>query len=165
MNQWISEKAGDPIYHYGKQQIYATYDPSSLSEDLGNDAIKASEYGINNLKYIMKNLNNWFEDQDPDYSHRETLYTQIINQYKRYLNHVMVSIGGLYLHEKQVGDPYPTYQSVPKAKQEASLQFILKEIKDMNWLEDKELLKNISFKKSEINEIVIAIISPPILVR
>ena len=156
LNQWISEKAGDPIYRYGKQQIYATYDPTSLTEDLGDDAIKASEYGIKNLKYIMKNLNNWFADQDPDYSHREGLYSQIISQYKRYLNHVMVSIGGIYLYEKQAGDPYPTYQSVPKAKQKAALQFILKEIKDMSWLEeDKELLKMISLKKSTLTDMQI----------
>ncbi len=54
----IDEKAGDPMYRYGAQQIkfmlFGHYDPSSLSEDLGDDPIKASNYGIKNLKYITK---------------------------------------------------------------------------------------------------------------
>ena len=28
-------------------------DPSSQTEDLGDDAIKASEYGIKNLKFVL----------------------------------------------------------------------------------------------------------------
>lgn len=59
---WVDEKAGDPIYRYGKQQIASRYDPSAIEEDLGDDPIKAGSYGISNLKYILKNLNTWIED-------------------------------------------------------------------------------------------------------
>ena len=58
----MDEKAGDPIYRYGKQQIASRYDPSAIEEDLGDDPIKAGSYGISNLKYILKNLNTWIED-------------------------------------------------------------------------------------------------------
>ena len=73
LESWIDEHAGDPIYRYGKQQVIARYDPSALEEDLGDDAIKAGNYGIKNLKYIVANMNNWFVD-DTDGSHRENLY-------------------------------------------------------------------------------------------
>ena len=62
LESWIDEHAGDPIYRYGKQQVIARYDPSALEEDLGDDAIKAGDYGIKNLKYIVANMNDWFVD-------------------------------------------------------------------------------------------------------
>ena len=90
-------------YRYGKQQIWTMYDPSSLSEDLGDDAMVASEYGIKNLKYILSNLNNWFANSDKDYKHRFSLYNEVVQQYVRYLNHVFANIGGIYLTERYEG--------------------------------------------------------------
>ena len=55
MEQWVDEYAGDPIYRYGRQQIQSRYDPSAIEEDLGDDPMKASEYGVKNLKYILSN--------------------------------------------------------------------------------------------------------------
>ena len=83
LESWIDEHAGDPIYRYGKQQVIARYDPSALEEDLGDDAIKAGDYGIKNLKYIVANMNDWFVD-DTDGSHRENLYNELgIQHYLR----------------------------------------------------------------------------------
>ncbi|MEI3419730.1 MAG: zinc-dependent metalloprotease [Butyricimonas faecihominis] len=53
LESWVDEKAGDPRYRYGRQQIYSRYDPSAIEEDLGDDPMKAGEYGIKNLKYIL----------------------------------------------------------------------------------------------------------------
>jgi len=152
LDRWISEKAGDPLYRYGKQQIYARYDPSSLEEDLGNDPVKAGTYGIRNLKYIIQNMNTWLAQDDPDYSHRELLYNQLISQYQRYLNNVMVNIGGLYLYEKKAGDPYSTYQAVPKEVQRNSLKFIMSQLRDMEWLENKDIISNIDLKQLKAKE-------------
>ena len=57
--EWILEHAGDPMYRFGHQQVGDIHDPSSQTEDLGDDAIKASEYGIANLKRIVPNLMDW----------------------------------------------------------------------------------------------------------
>ena len=37
------------MYRFGRQQA-GVIDPSSQTEDLGDDAVLASEYGIKNLK-------------------------------------------------------------------------------------------------------------------
>ena len=152
LDRWISEKAGNPIYRYGKQQIRSKYDPSSMTEDLGDDPVKAGEYGIRNLKYIMQHLNTWFVNDDKDFSHREILYGQLINQFKRYLNNVMMNIGGMYLYEKNEGDPYPTYKSVPKEVQRKSLQFLLEQLKDVSWLENETMVRNFSLDQSPVKE-------------
>ena len=46
LNSWILEHAGDPMYRFGHQQVGDVVDPSSQTEDLGDDAILASTYGF-----------------------------------------------------------------------------------------------------------------------
>lgn len=159
LTRWISEKAGDPIYRYGKQQLSLILDPTSLSEALGDDAVKASEYGIKNLKYILSNLNTWFDANDKDYTHRGMLYNEILQQYGRYLNHVFFNIGGIYLNEKYVGDPRPSYQSVPKEKQKQALKFLMTQAKEIEWVENKELLKNFPLIGSPAYDIQSSLVS------
>ena len=159
LNQWVREKADDPMYRYGKQQIWTHYDPSSLSEDLGDDAMIASEYGIKNLKYILSNLNNWFTDSDKDYKHRFSLYNEIVQQYVRYLNHVYANIGGIYLTERYEGDPRPSYEAVPKEKQKRALQFMMAQVRDIDWIENKDLLKNFTLIGSPSSDIQSEVVS------
>ena len=138
LESWIDEHAGDPIYRYGKQQVIARYDPSALEEDLGDDAIKAGDYGIKNLKYIVANMNNWFVD-DTDGSHRENLYNELGNQYYRYLKNVMHNVGGIYLTEVKPGTAGKTFQSVPKELQRNSFVWVIKQLKNSDWLHNTGL--------------------------
>ena len=137
----IDEKAGDPLYRYGRQQFsdtgYGIFDPSALAEDLGDDPIKAGEYGIRNLKYILPNMNNWIKDDD-DASLRQELYVQLANQYYRYLTNVMYQIGGVYLNEvkESVGKPVVP---VDKARQKESLAWVVAQLRTCDWINLPEL--------------------------
>lgn len=146
LDKWITEKSNDPIYRYGKQQIYYRIDPSAMEEDLGDDAMKAATYGVNNLKYLLKNLNEWVGDEDKDFRFRENIYNEAIYQYVRYLNHVIFNIGGVYLNERYAGDARPSYKSVETEKQKRATQFILAQLKDLSWLDDESLLKNFEIR-------------------
>jgi hypothetical protein len=149
LRKWISEKAGNKIFRYGKQQVYSILDPSSQTEDIGDDAIKSSEYGIKNLKYIIKHANEWVADEDIDRSFRDNILIQMSMQYKRYIDHVAANIGGIYLNETFEGDPLPTYQSVSKEKQIRALKFLLKQVKDVDWFEDNDLFHNVTIGRSK----------------
>lgn len=141
LESWVDEKAGDPRYRYGRQQIYSRYDPSAIEEDLGDDPVKAAEYGIKNLKYILSNLGEWVND-DADFTHREELYKQLANQYYRYIMNVMYNVGGIYLTEVKDGTKRQRHEPVAKEKQRASLAWILKEFKSSDWLSKTDLKKN-----------------------
>lgn len=141
LESWVDEKAGDPRYRYGRQQIYSRYDPSAIEEDLGDDPVKAAEYGIKNLKYILSNLGEWVND-DADFTHREELYKQLANQYYRYIMNVMYNVGGIYLTEVKDGTKGQRHEPVAKEKQRASLAWILKEFKSSDWLSKIDLRKN-----------------------
>ena len=79
VKKWIAEKAGDPIFRYGKRQrLLTTFDPTALPNDLGDDALKASTYGIKNLKYILENMNDWLDSQDVDFEYRNVLYRYLV---------------------------------------------------------------------------------------
>ncbi len=141
LESWVDEKAGDPRYRYGRQQIQSRYDPSAIEEDLGDDPMKAAEYGIKNLKYILSNLGEWVND-DTDFTHREELYKQLANQYYRYIMNVMYNVGGIYLTEVKDGTKGQRHEPVAKEKQRASLAWILKEFKSSDWLSKTDLKKN-----------------------
>jgi hypothetical protein len=145
LDQWIVAKKGDPMYRYGRQGN--PYDPSTQSEDLGNDAMKASDYGIQNLKRIVPNLIKWTSEMDKpykDYDDLEELYGQVLAQYNRYMGHVKTNIGGVYEIYKAIGQEEPVYTHVEKAKQEEAMAFIQKELfATQDWLTDKAITSRI----------------------
>ena len=134
LRKFISDHSSDLAYRYGKQQHKAKIDPSSFDEDLGDDPVKAAQYGLENLKYIAANMNDWLVE-DVDYTYRQALFKQMVAQYQRYLNQVLCNIGGIYLNERFEGDALDSYSVVPAERQKASVAFILEKCKDMDWLD------------------------------
>lgn len=141
LTRMVDEKADDDRYRYGAQGAYL--DPRSLTEDLGDDVVEASAYGIENLKYIMDHLNEWVGNEDTDYTYRERIRNGIIIQYVRYLNHLYANVGGIYLNKKYVGDSRPHYRSVPGQKQQEAFLMLLDEVKQSDWLENEAVVKNL----------------------
>lgn len=161
LESWIDEKAGDPLYRYGKQQVYSRYDPRALEEDLGDDPMKASDYGIKNLKYILSNLNKWIQD-DEDAEFRQQVYNQIVTQYARYIQNVVYCIGGIYLNEAKEGTKEKRYQAVPRERQKAAMQWVMKQLRNTDWLDNEEVCANfkLHMKKSALlNQAVASIMT------
>jgi hypothetical protein len=143
LNEWIKEKAGQPEYRFGAQQ-WRTVDPSSQTEDLGDDAVKASTLGIANLKVILPNLIKWSAEDGEDYSDLKELYGQIFNQLNRYMGHVSSNIGGVYKYTKTHDEKGIVYTHVPKIKQEMAVAFINTELFETpKWLIVPEILDRI----------------------
>lgn len=124
LNKWTVKKAGDPLYFYGKQTS-TLIDPRSQSEDLGDDAIKASTYGITNLKRILPNIEKWTYEEGKPYSDLQELYGEVITQFTRYMGHVRANIGGIYENNKTYDQKGAVYTHVPKQKQKDALDFIM----------------------------------------
>ena len=164
-SRWITEASADPIYRYGKQQFGSIVDPKSQTEDLGDDAVAASEYGIRNLRYILGNLDRWYAPEDEDYTCRSDMYSNIVNQYVTYIGHVYANVGGIYLNERMEGDPVEAVACVPREKQRRALQFLLREIKQLQWLDNEALLQKISIlgsPRTAVREALIrAVINAP----
>lgn len=145
LDKWILEKQGDPVYRFGRQGN--NYDPSTQSEDLGDDAMKASDYGIKNLKRILPNLMQWTaEAYKPfkDYSDLNEMYGQVIGQYNRYMGHVRTNVGGVYEIFKSAGQGDAVYIHVEKATQKRAVQFVNKELfATPSWLMDEQIISRV----------------------
>ncbi|WP_396636916.1 zinc-dependent metalloprotease [Maribacter sp. R77961] len=140
LDSWILKHAGDPLYRFGHQQVGDIVDPSSQTEDLGDDAIKASTYGIANLKRIVPKLVEWTKEDGKNYDDLETLYGQVISQYNRYMGHVSNNIGGVYEHHKTYEQEGAVYTPVAKAHQANCMTFIQEELfQTPDWLLDQDI--------------------------
>lgn len=122
LNKWILAKANDPKYWFGTETN--PDDPRSQSEDLGDDAMIASEYGIKNLKYTMPNLVKWTSTANKDYSDLKAMYLEITTQFNRYLGHVTKNVGGIYETPKTNEQAGAVYQNTPKIKQARAIAFL-----------------------------------------
>ena len=112
LNSWILEKANDPKYKFGKQS--SSFDPQSQTEAIGNNPIKASTYGIKNLKYVAENLPKWTSDQTNDYADLEELYGELLGVMSRYVGHVVTNVGGVYENLKTPEQEGSVYTVVDK---------------------------------------------------
>jgi hypothetical protein len=164
LEKMISEKIKDPMYRYGRQQIYTRFDPSAQTEDLGDDQIKATQYAINNLKYITQNINDWVKDEDPDFSFRQKMGFSIINiQFYWYFTHVLANIGGVYQYEKYEGDAGPAYQSVPEDIQRKSMLFLLDALENLSWMNNQELGNNVGSIYGNPSEYLRSVLFPYVM--
>ena len=149
LDQWILAHAGDPLYRFGHQQAGDVVDPSSQTEDLGDDAVKASTYGIANLKRIVPNLATWIAEDGKKYDDLGTLYEQVLSQYNRYMGHVSNNIGGVYENYKTFDQEGAVYTPVAKERQKNSLAFVQKELfTTPEWLLDQDIFNKIEYSGS-----------------
>ena len=158
----IEAKAGDPLYRYGAQQMatsaaYGSYDPSARTEDLGDDPIKSSDYGIRNLKYILPRMNEWIGADDEDFTHRGDLYTQLTNQYYRYIGNVMAQVGGIYLNNVKDGSAVKPSVPVARKVQRASLKWVVSQLRSSSWINEPSVTSNLPLAAPQSNKICAAV--------
>ncbi len=99
-------------------------DPRSQSEDLGDDAVLASDYGIKNLKRVVPNLVEWTSEPNDAYNNLEDMHKAVVGQYSRYLYHVLKYIGNNYITKRTVDEKGIVNQPVPKAKVKAAIDYV-----------------------------------------
>ena len=142
LDKWIRDNENSLMHRFGSAGI----DPSSQTEDLGDDAVKASEYGILNLKRIVPNLNKWTSEDGKDYSDLQTMYGQVLSQFNRYMGHVSSNIGGVYQYYKTYDQEGPVYTHVEKSHQKKCMNFLNDQLFETpTWMIDNNILNKIEF--------------------
>ncbi len=120
-------------------------DPRAQREDLSDDAVAASNYGIMNLKRIIGQLPEWNAEEGDQYRNVSRMYTQLTGQYNRYLGHVANNIGGRFVTYRSIEQPGPVYEAVPKDRQKAALNFLNENLfQKPTWLIDVPYMYNMT---------------------
>lgn len=144
LDRWIREKQGDPIYRFGNQQGFLPVDPSSQTEDIGNDAMLASGYGIANLKRVVPNLIAWTTEEHNSYEDLEEMYGELLGQWAQLVSHVIANVGGVYRTPNKPSQGSGIYAPVPAATQRRAMAFLREHaFTTPGWLLDEELQRRI----------------------
>lgn len=135
----------NPRTYFGTYELGNQNDPRNQAEDLGDNAMKASAYGIKNLKYILKNLPLWTKEEVDQNENISEMYAQLTSQYRRYMGHVTANIGGVYETIKTSEQGEPVYEVTPKSKQKEAVAFLHAQLFETpRWLLDKNILNRIN---------------------
>ncbi len=126
-------------------------DPRSQNEDLGNDAVKAGNYGIKNLQRIVPNLAVWTKKPNESYELLNEMYNQVVSQYGRYLGHAAKNIGGIYETPKMNNEPGSVYEFTTKKNQQEALAFINRQL----FITPKWLINQEIFNKTGLSSLTV----------
>ncbi|HTF17592.1 MAG TPA: zinc-dependent metalloprotease [Chryseolinea sp.] len=139
LNGWIMEKAKDRRNWFGSE--FSSEDPRIQTEDLGDNAMKAGDYGIKNLQRIVPRLIQWTYEPNEGYKNLRQVYSGLIAQYQYYLGHVATNIAGTYETTKSAEQIGPVFSAVPANLQRDALNFLGRNVfQTPTWLLDTAVL-------------------------
>lgn len=145
-NKLITETLkANPRTWFGTYESGNQADPRSQSEDLSDNAVVASDYGVKNLQRILAKLPEWTKEEGDLNENIETMYGQLLGQFRRYVGHVSRNIGGVYETFKTAEQNEPVYEVTPKAMQRDALGFLNRQLfQTPKWLIDKKIWDKIN---------------------
>lgn len=175
LNKRVMEKlSSGKQYFFGIERVpndaKTQYDPRNQREDLGDDAMKASAYGIANLKRIEKHLMEWTRQPDEDYSKAGEMYLEIVKQFDLYMGHVASQVGGILTTPKTVEQAGPVYEFPSKSKQQRAIAFLNEQLfATPSWLDDKQLASLTATDFSAVTaiqrKVLIQLLAPDLIER
>jgi hypothetical protein len=141
LRRWIAEKKGDPKFLFGGRN---SYDPSSQTESVGDDPVKASTYALMNLKRVAPKLAEWTATAGEGYGDLGELYGELLSVWSRFAGHVTTNVGGVYELLQTTDDKGFSYTPLDRKEQEASLAFLNTHVfSTPDWLLQENIVRNI----------------------
>ena len=121
-------------------------DPRAQTEDLGDNSVLASTYGVKNLQRIVKSLPEWTREEANLGDNLKQVYESLISQFQRYLRHVSTNIGGLERTYKSVEQEGDVYCFTSKERQQQALQWLGQHVfTEPTWLISEPYMSRITF--------------------
>ena len=146
LNEWIKERSDDPVFRYGRQRGLPL-DPTAQTEDLGDDSMEASEYGIENLKRIVPMLLEWTEEEGKRFDDMNEIYNNVYGQYRRYMGHVAANVGGVVEDFKTYEQDEPVYVPVEVGQQKKAVDFLDKQLfTTPTWLVNEDIISRMEYR-------------------
>ncbi len=141
----IEALKANPRNYFGTYERGNSYDPRTQSEDLSDNAVKASEYGIKNLQRILPNLPEWTKEEGNLNENLGNIYVQLVGQFRRYIGHVTRNVGGVMETFKSVEQEGAVYELTTKERQKEAVTFLNKQVFETpKWLINKDIWNKIN---------------------
>ena len=134
----VADMQEDPVYRFSSP---TGSDPSALTEAIGDDAMRASDYGVENLKRIVDNLTDWSFEEGEDYAQLQELYNNVVGQWGRYTGHVVANVGGVVRTRKRQGQDGVPYEMVDSDRQQRAMEYLNRQVfATPDWMLDADIL-------------------------
>jgi hypothetical protein len=147
LNEWVKKNYSNPRLRFLHQD---GVDPRAQTESIGDNNMKANEYGIKNLKWMLPKLAGWLNEKGENFENLQEVYGELIGQFSRYMVHAATYIGGIYTDYKTTEQEGNVYTVVPKALQKEAMAFIQKNyFETPTWLLDKNILDKTASPSSD----------------
>jgi len=152
LNDLFISHGDDPKYLFApSQSLPISSDPSAQSEQLGNDLLVSTNYGIKNLHITMENLPEWTIDEGQDFSRLQHMYEAIVKQFYGFLRADAAYLGGVYHYPGLAGEFTVNYSPVALTKQKEALAFGVKQIRlAPSWLGDETIYSYIGHNTTRL---------------
>jgi hypothetical protein len=103
-------------------------DPRSLTEAIGDDPVKATGYGLQNIRRLAAMLIPAATTNRTDsYQRLNDLFGSLLAQWQREMGHVAGVVGGVYHTTRYPSQPDRVYEVTPRARQQEAVRFLLAE--------------------------------------
>jgi hypothetical protein len=124
LNNWARMQDTVPWYRYSTSGDGAV-DPGDESEAVGDaDAVKATGYGLRNIRRVMPLLMSATVRPGEDNAELIEIYERLIDQWSREMEHVVNVVGGAESQEKYGGQIGPRFTPLPPSRQKAAVRFL-----------------------------------------
>ncbi len=128
LNAWALATERDKMLRFGAQQGQTRVtDPFSQTEDLGDDAMRATMYGVKNIERAVGYVAAAAVKPGEDYDVLKELFSGpfgLIAQWNREMGHVANYPGGVDITLKVGGQKGEIYTPLPEAKQREAVKFL-----------------------------------------
>ena len=139
LRDMVADMQDDPVYRFSSP---TGMDPTALTEAIGDDAMRASNYGVENLKRTVDQLTDWTYQEGEDYSQLQELYQNVVSQWQRYTGHVAANIGGVVTTRKRQGQDGVPYEMVDKETQARALEYLNQQVfATPEWMIDSDIFR------------------------
>jgi hypothetical protein len=137
--------ARNPRTWFGTYELGNDNDPRSQREDLSDNSVKASEYGIKNLQRILVNLQEWTKEPNQINENLTEMYGQLVGQFNRYMGHVTTNVGGVHETFRTADEGGAIYEVVSRNRQKEAVNFLHNQLFETpKWLIDRNIWNRIS---------------------
>lgn len=128
LNKIAARQVDEPMIRFGggrENGKVGAGDPHARPEDLGDDPIKATTYGLKNIEYITSYIVKACGEKNKDYTLLDHMYDQLLGQMYRELGQVAALVGGIEIDNWVYGQSPEVFTPTPIKEQKAAVRFLL----------------------------------------
>jgi hypothetical protein len=143
LNELVKSRVDNPLYRFGRQ-FFLQPDPRAQAEDLGDNPMRSAAYGLKNLQIVMNGIGEWTGEEGEGYEELNNIYGKALDQWRRYMWHVIATIDGTYTTPRTTDQEGVQYEPVPREIQKEAIDFLAEHAFQMpDWLIRDDYYPNI----------------------